>query len=437
MSFTVINAVQNGKPQAELSEMQNGRAGNDEIQVGSGWENIPRGMKDPIFKITQIFRNDPDERRVNLSVGVYQNEKGQQYEFESVRDAREAYEKSWQCAQHGYLPPTGHFGFCLASAQLIFGGCVRKERLTTIQTVSGSGALRLAMEFSRRFLRVRRVYLSNPTWANHNQLAKDTSLKVSRYRYYDVRTGTARSDWVSEDLKQAEIGSLVVFQACGHNPTGADLNSKGWNQVLNVVLERKLIPLFDVAYQGLVSGDVEEDVSSVRLFARSVGILVAHSLSKSMGLYGERVGTLSVVTPNGVSVVDANSQLQCLVRGMYSSPPTYGAKVASMVLTDERRHSLWQEEIRQMASRMRRMRRALVDRLPEDGRWSFINDGHGMFTCLGLSFAQVVRLRDIHHVYLTEDSRVNLAGLTEHNVNRVAMAIREVAYNSQSHQIED
>lgn len=434
MPCTFNTVLRNAKLANGLTEAEEAEGVENGLEMDVLWETIPEGMKDPIFKMTKIFHADRDARRVNLSVGVYQNGEGRQVEFEAVRDARRAYENSAACTEHGYLPPTGHAGFCEASARLVFGGSVGKARLTTVQTISGSGALRLAMEFSRRFLYVRRVYLSDPTWANHMQLAKDVSLKVSRYRYYDERTGVARSEWVVEDLKHAEMGSLVVFQACGHNPTGADLSRDGWRDVLKVVQARKLIALFDVAYQGLVSGDAEADVASVREFGRTIGVLVAHSLSKSMGLYGERVGTLSIVTPAGVSVARADSQLQYLIRGLYSSPPSYGANLAHSVLADATSKAAWMNELAQMVARMRCMRETLVARLNEcgaHGRWDFIRNGSGMFACLGLTELQVTQLRRVHHVYLTEDSRVNLAGLTEHNVDRVASAIYEVASNLQ------
>lgn len=393
---------------------------------------LPIPPLDPLFTLFTRCRADKHPSTVNLVIGAYRNGAGHPHELRAVTQARHLITNSPSASIHEYEPITGTPLFNTACAQLALGESfytAHQQSIAVTTSIAGSGALRLAFELAKRALRLPAVLLPTPTWPNHPDIAEATNFKTASYRYYDQTTRTVRADWVVTDLSRAAAGSLVVFHACGHNPSGADLSREDWERVCRVVQERRLIPLFDMAYQGLASGDLDKDAWAVRLFASRGAVLVAMSFSKNLGLYAHRVGALVVVLPHGMSAGPVQGHLARLARAMYSTPPAFGARIVERVLKDERLRAEWKRELAEMVMRMDDMRRRLVDELMArqvPGEWQSMLMGKGMFTILGLSERQIQRMREEHHVYIPEDGRLNVAGLTKENVGSVAHAIAEV-----------
>lgn len=276
------------------------------------------------------------------------------------------------------------------------------------------------------------VWISRPSWPNHEHIANAVELKVRWYTYYDFEKLCVNVEDMLQDLSRGEKGAVVILQPCGHNPTGADLTEDEWRRVASVVKEMEMVTVFDMAYLGLVSGSIETDLFAVRLFTdMGLNVMVALSFSKSLGLYNSRVGMLSSCLAGEIRAVETaknvTAQLGWLGRAMYSSPPVEGAKITAWVL--EKRRWEWECEMREMVVRMRAMRVRLVEELralDEGVNWDHLLTTRGMFVLLGLTEKEVERLRRVHHIYVTADSRMNVAGVTEDNVGRVARAISEV-----------
>lgn len=397
------------------------------------WD-IPPAPSDPILALHEAYQEACSPHAINLSVGAYRDGEGRAHEFRSVREAR----MSLSCTEsydHGYLPISGLKGLSSLSARLIFGdGPVDAGRVACIHTVSGSCALRLGLAFASQVLGAGCGYISTPAWPNHGQMVPAEGLKLGRYRYYDSNRRGVDVEGMIEDLENAKHGDVVVMQPCGHNPTGADLTEEEWGRVAEIVKKRGLVAVFDMAYQGLASGDLERDAYAVRLFvSNGINVIVAQSYSKNLGLYNSRVGSVDVCVTEGVHMVETvanvKSQLCWLARGIYSSPPAHGGRIAERVLGEKGLRAEWESEIGDIVGRMRRMRMRLREELERRGvcgEWEHLTRTRGMFALLGLSEGQVAVLRCGFGIYMTKDSRINVAGLTEGNVERVAQAVAEV-----------
>lgn len=404
-------------------------------QSGQGqthW-HIPPAPKDPILTLHQLYLQDTHPSATNLSIGAYRTATGKQHEFQAVTDAQKLL--STHPPDHAYLPLSGHKALRHATTELIYGSDpALHSRIALIHTVSGSGALRLALAFCARILHSRVALVADPTWPNHIHLAAAESFNVIRYSYYNTLTKSLNFQALLADLRAAPFAAVVLLQACAHNPTGCDLSQVQWRTVASVVKERSLIPIFDMAYQGLATGDVANDAYPIRLFVtQGLNVFVAQSFSKNMGLYNSRVGTVSLCLSPGLRApqlaANAVSQLCWLARATYSSPPVEGARIAATILTDELLRERWKAELREMVRRMQHMRKRLREELQRfslERDWMFLENKCGMFVCLGLQEGMVERLRTYHHVYVTGNSRVNVAGLTEENVVRVAESVAEV-----------
>jgi len=303
----------------------------------------------------------------------------------------------------------------------------------------GSGALRIGLTFVARYYAdaasLPPVYIPSPTWNNHRDIVPDAGLGEARtFRYLDAKSGGVDMPGLLADLSDAPVGAIVILHGCAHNPTGADPTLAEWRDIVSLVRERRLIPFFDVAYQGFASGDLDTDAASVRLFADAgIDMLLSQSFAKNMGLYGQRIGSLSVVLSEHTANVPATakavrSQLKAVIRPMYSSPPAHGARIVAGVLGDATNLAAWKEELASMAGRIGDMRTALKAALDANGApgdWTRIVKQQGMFTYTGLSAAHVVYLRSKYHIYMTSDGRVSMAGLTTSTVQRVADAIKD------------
>ena len=343
---------------------------------------------------------------------------------------------------HEYLPIDGDADFRAASLRLLLGeGSVEvaEGRVAALQSLSGTGSLRVGAAFLARFLPAGTpVYVSDPTWGNHRNIFGDAGMEWRNYRYFD--RGTIGLDWsgLREDLGAAPEGSVVVLHGCAHNPTGIDPTREQWEWILELCRTRRLLPFFDVAYQGFATGDLEADAWAPRRFAAAgQEFLCAQSYAKNLGLYGERVGCLSLVVPPGDGAKEtatrAASQLKRVARAIYSNPPAHGARVARDVISDPAMFEEWKTELAGMAGRILAVRRALrtalearaargTDRV--SGRdWSFVTDQIGMFSYTGMTPAQCDHLTKEWHVYLTRDGRLSLAGLNLASCERLADGI--------------
>lgn len=403
--------------------------------------DVPAAPPDPILSITAAFRADPSPKKINLGVGAYRTDHGAPHVLPIVRHLERRFAAD-DALNHEYLPQDGLSDFTRLSARLMFGPRSRAladDRVVTVQALSGTGALRLGFAFIAAFLGPRQVYVPQPTWSNHHNVVPHAGLPpVRSYRYFDPATCAVHLPGLLADLNAAEPGSVVVFHGCAHNPTGADPTQHQWRHILQAVIAARLVPFFDNAYQGFASGDLDTDAWSTRLFAdANLEMFVAQSYAKNMGMYGERVGALSVVLSSAGERPNAvRGQLKRLVRAMYSSPPLHGARVAAAILADEHAFRSWQTELRAMSERIRRMRTRLHDCLLANGapgNWHHIVRQIGMFSFTGLTEHQVRFIRDKYHVYMTLNGRMSMAGLTDATVQYVADAICDAVKSVPKH----
>jgi len=394
------------------------------------YEHLPVYPGDPILSLHQAFLADPRPHKASLSIGIYTDERGRLPLLESVQEAGKAL-----LAQHrpcGYLPMEGAADYRAAVQSLVFGDghpALGAGRIATIQTVGGSGALRIGADFLRAFFPDSAIWLSDPSWENHEVIMRAAGLRVERYPYYDAAGNGLRFAEILACWEGMPARSVVLIQPCCHNPTGIDLDRDQWRQAIAVLKRRELIPFLDMAYQGFGDG-VEEDAWPVRaIVGAGLCPLVSTSFSKNFSLYGERCGSLSVVCPTAAEAERVLGQLQAGVRRIYSSPPLHGAQLVGMVLASAPLRARWLDEVRGMRERIRRMRGRLAglvaERLPGTPV-DFLTRQRGMFSYTGLTAAEVDTLRERHGVYLVRSGRMCVAGLTDANVGAVADAMAAV-----------
>jgi len=385
---------------------------------------------DPILSLNEDFQRDPRPGKINLSIGIYFDDAGRIPVLESVRQAE---------AQHvaaggpkPYLPIEGAANFRSAVQQLLFGAdheAVTGGRIATIQSVGSSGGLKVGADFIARWFPASAVWVSDPTWDNHRSMFEGAGIAVHSYPYYDAASGGVRFDAMLATLRTLPARSIVLLHACCHNPTGVDLTHAQWDELIPVLKQRELIPYLDLAYQGFGDGIAEDAYALRALAAAGLNCFVANSFSKSMSVYGERCGALSVVCPDAAQAARVLGQLKFTVRRNYSSPPIHGGQIVARVLTDPALRSLWESELGAMRERMLAMRRSLhaVLSAKVPGRdFGYFLSQRGMFSYTGLSAAQVDRLREEFAVYLIRSGRICVAGLNRGNVEATAVAMAEV-----------
>lgn len=375
----------------------------------SFFESMVVAPADPIFSLQAAFEEDERKGKVNLSIGVYRDESLNTPVLECVKQA-EAYGVKHEKTKE-YLPIGGEKRFVEECGKLVFG----KEGVCGVQTPGGTGALYVGGKFLREHVGSR-VYIPTPTWPNHAGVFTECGFEVKTYNYYKDREVDEAA--IVEMLREAPAGSVVLFHACCHNPTGADI--EGWDELGDIVKERRLMPFFDFAYQGFGKG-IEEDAHAVRLFAqRDIECLVASSYSKNFGLYGERVGALFVVTKHVKPVL---SQLKIHARRTYSNPPKHGASIVSHILSDAGLKEEWRREVDGMRSRIEEMRNEFVRGIKG---YEYLLNRYGMFCYLGLEEKKVTRLKEEYGIYMAEGGRINLAGLSRKNIQYVTESLNKI-----------
>src|SRR6267378_2217865 len=391
---------------------------------------VPLAPSDPILGITEAYVADPNPKKVNLGVGVYTDDSGKVPLLECVRRAES--ERLKAAPPRNYLPIDGLAAYDRAVQELVFGSefaAVQEQRIVTVQAIGGTGGLKIGADFLRQITPRSEVWISDPSWENHRQLFEAAGFTVRSYPYYDSRTKALDFAGMRSALGRLPAGAIVVLHACCHNPTGADLSPENWSEVLAVVQQRGLIPFLDLAYQGF-GGGLDADALAARLFGGAMSpVFLSTSFSKSLSLYGERVGAFSLVTASPEEAARVLSQLKRIVRTNYSNPPTHGSQLATGVLASPELRSLWGQELGAMRERIKQMRRELVSRIkqrvPGVDLGSILTQ-HGLFSYSGLTREQVQRLRQEYSIYAIETGRICVAALNSGNIDYVAQAIAKV-----------
>ncbi|MEC5317332.1 amino acid aminotransferase [Brenneria populi subsp. brevivirga] len=386
---------------------------------------------DPILSLMEKFKQDPRADKVNLSIGLYYNEQNIIPQLRAVSAAEEYLEQQPKIAS-SYLPMEGLHSYRSAIQHLLFDAghpALTAGRIATIQTLGGSGALKVGADFLKRYFPNSEVWVSDPTWENHIAIFSGAGFNVHTYPYFDAESLGVNFDAMLSALQQLPAQSIVLLHPCCHNPTGSDLTNEQWDRIIEVLISRELIPFMDIAYQGFGAG-IDQDAYAIRAIA-STGIpaLIANSFSKIFSLYSERVGGLSVVCEDAETAQRVLGQLKATVRRNYSTPPNFGAQVVSRVLNDAGLNADWRAEVEEMRTRILAMRQTLVAALKEAlpaRNFDYLLTQRGMFSYTGFSPEQVDRLREEFGVYLISSGRMCMAGLNHGNVQRVAAAFAAV-----------
>jgi aromatic-amino-acid transaminase len=394
------------------------------------FEHVEPFAGDPILALVEVFNADPRPHKVNLSIGIYFDEQGRIPVMRSVQLA-----EARVVAQGGpkpYLPIEGAANFRQAVQQLLFGAgheVLASQRVATIQSVGSSGGLKVGADFIKRWFPTSEVWVSDPTWDNHRSMFEGAGIAVHTYPYYGAADGGVRFAEMRDTLGKLAAGSVVLLHACCHNPTGVDLTRAQWDELIPLLIQRRLIPYLDLAYQGFGDG-IDADAYAVRaLAAAGASFFVANSFSKSMSVYGERAGALSVVCPDAKQAEHVLGQMKFMIRRNYSSPAIHGGQIVAHVLADADLRPMWEAELAAMRQRILAMRKSLHEVISAKvpGRdFGYFLSQHGMFSYTGLSAAQVDRLREQYAVYLLRSGRICVAGLNSGNVERTAQAMAEV-----------
>ncbi|UMM10755.1 hypothetical protein L5515_000387 [Caenorhabditis briggsae] len=395
------------------------------------FKNVPAAPADPILGVTEAFKKDANPNKINLGVGAYRDDQGKPFVLRAVAEAERQIVDAKMDKEYSTI--TGVPEFSPLAAKLAFGESsevIKEGRVFTTQSISGTGALRIGGQFVEKFIPSKTLYYPTPTWANHLPVFRNSGLTIHPYRYYDQSTLGFDVKGALEDIANMPEGSVILLHACAHNPTGVDPTKDQWKEMSRIIKDRKLLPFFDMAYQGFASGDVDNDAFALRYFVeQGHNVLVAQSFAKNMGLYGERVGAFSIVCDSTEEVSRVGSQMKIIIRPMISMPPLHGARIASRILSDPVLKQSWLEDVKMMADRIITMRQALKENLQREGstrNWEHITNQIGMFCFTGITQQQVQKLINDHSVYLTNDGRISISGINTGNVAYLAKALHDV-----------
>eukprot|EP00884_Botryococcus_braunii_P006173 jgi/Botrbrau1/15557/Bobra.0274s0001.1 len=401
------------------------------------WDDVKMGPPDAILGISDAFKKDTDPKKLNLGVGAYAQRKESPMCLKASRKQSKRFSKTLLRIRSTWESPAFRNSMRCRQNSLL-ERTARPERGALCHS-AGSPAVQAPLRVGGEFLQYhypgpKIIYVPTPTWPNHHKIFALTGFEVRTYRYFKPETRGLDYEGLLEDLKAAPQGAVVLLHSCAHNPTGVDPSKDQWKGILELVQTKKLLPFFDSAYQGFATGDLEGDAASIRLFAEAgLEMLLAQSYAKNMGLYGERVGALSVVSSNPENVQRVESQLKQVIRPMFSNPPRHGASIVVKVLSDPALYAEWREELSGMANRIKDMRQKLYDALLEvgaPGDWKHIINQIGMFSYTGLTKAQVENMTNKWHVYMTFDGRISMAGLSGDKCRYMAEAIKDSVENA-------
>ena len=388
------------------------------------FNSLQQQPADKILALMQVYKEDPRENKIDLGVGVYKDASGQTPIMQSIKQAEHML---WETQDtKSYVGLTGTPEFSETMIDLVLGNKFDKNLTASAATPGGTGAVRQAFELGKMANPNLRVFVSDPTWPNHLSILKYLGIPVEPYRYFDAKTRAVDFSSMMTDLENAKEGDLILLHGCCHNPTGANLKAPEWDAVIELLLKSGATPMIDIAYQGFGDG-LEEDASGVRKLVNSVPeTIIAASCSKNFGIYRERTGLLIVVSHDKDARDLNQSTLAFLNRQNFSFPPDHGARLVTMVLSDEELKRSWMEELEAVRTSMLSLRTQLateLEKLSGSNRFGFLADHRGMFSRLGASPEQVNELRENHAVYMVGDSRLNIAGLNSKTVPVLAKAI--------------
>lgn len=394
------------------------------------FEKIEMAPADPILGLGEAFKAEKRDNKVNLGIGVYKDAQGQTPIVKAVKEAEKRLLA--QETTKNYLTIDGIAEFNAQTQKLLFGAeseIVQTKRAKTAQSLGGTGALRIAAEFIKRHTNAKNVWISAPTWPNHNAIFKAVGINICDYRYYDKNSHGLDWEGMIADLSNAQAGDVVLLHGCCHNPTGIDPTPEQWQKLAEMSAQKGWLPLFDFAYQGFANG-LEQDALGLRTFAKNhQELLVASSYSKNFGLYNERVGAFTLVAANEEVANRAFSQAKVIIRTLYSNPSSHGGSAVALVLQDEKLKAEWIAELDEMRARIKQMRQKFVDLLKKYGAkqdFDFIIEQNGMFSFSGLTPEQVDRLKDEFAIYAVRSGRINVAGITDSNVDYLCQSIVKV-----------
>ncbi|MGF1740404.1 aspartate/tyrosine/aromatic aminotransferase [Vibrio profundum] len=394
------------------------------------FDHIQAAPADPILGLNDEFKKDPRNDKINLGVGIYKNEAGETPVLSAVKKAEQTLVVSEKTKSYLTIEGTSEYG--LAVQKLLFGAnspVVMQKKAKTAQAPGGTGALRVAGEFIKRQLGDVKVWISNPTWANHIGVFTAAGLETAQYSYYNAETKSKDFDAMLADLESASAGDILLLHGCCHNPTGIDPTEQEWQTLAKLAADKGLLPLFDFAYQGFAKG-VDEDAQGLRIFAEhNQHIVIASSFSKNFGLYNERVGAITLVAPTTETAETAFSQIKGIIRSIYSNPPAHGSAIVTQILNDDALKAEWLQELADMRDRIQEMRHLFVASLKEQGAtadFSFIERQNGMFSFSGLTKVQVERLKQEFGIYIVGSGRISVAGMTKDNMVPLCKAIAAV-----------
>ncbi|MCH1921028.1 aspartate/tyrosine/aromatic aminotransferase [Shewanella sp. A3A] len=392
--------------------------------------NVIAAPADPILGLTDAFKKDPRQEKVNLGVGVYKTDAGETPVLASVKLAEEKLLK--EETSKNYLGIEGVQLYNKVVQELLFGAdsdLIKQQRAVTAQAPGGTGSLRIAAEFVVRNTESRTIWVSNPTWANHQNIFETAGLSIKEYAYYDASSHGLNFTAMLADLESAQAGDLVLLHGCCHNPSGIDPTVEQWQAIGELCAKKDLVPLFDFAYQGFGDG-VEEDAIGLRTVAAMVPeLIIANSFSKNFGLYNERIGAVTLVAEDQAAAQKAFSQVKRTIRANYSNPPAHGALIVSTILSTPELRTIWENEVKEMRERIAKMRTLFVETLAAEGvkqDFSFISGQKGMFSFSGLNKAQVEQLKEQFAIYIVGSGRISVAGMTTSNVPVICRAIAAI-----------
>jgi len=404
------------------------------ISVGS-WTDVPAAPLDPILGMSQRFQADTDPRKVNVSIGAYRTDEGKPLVLNCVKKAEKLLLDN-DSLNKEYLPQRGDVSYAELCQKMLFGDdseLLKNGTVATAQTLSGTGALRLGAEFMKRYAPGTSVYISSPTWGTHNSIMDQAGVPYKAYRYWNAEGRNLDLAGMLADIEGAPDGSVIMLHAAAHNPTGVDPTKEQWDQIMAVCQAKKHVCWFDSAYQGFATGCLEKDAYALRAFAEAgCPLFVSQSFAKNFGLYGERVGTFSLTCGSKETVGNVMSQMDIIIRNLYSNPPKHGANIVKTVLSDPALYQEWRDELLAMSVRIQDMRAELfgeLQTLGTPGDWSHITSQIGMFSFTGLSPEQAKQMVEKHHIYMLGNGRVSMAGVTSGNVKYIAAAIDDVVRN--------
>lgn len=419
----------------------------------SFFSKIPLAPSDPILSLTTEYLNDPKphDYKINLGVGAYRDDRGKPWVLDSVRLAEIEIAKDLNL-NHEYIPILGTHNFVTLVQKFLFQQkgmdfanklLVDEKRIITSQGISGTGSLRVIGEFLNTFVlnnKKNKIAIPNPSWANHKSIFINSGIEVCNYRYYNPINQGLDLNGMLEDLNNLNEGDCVLLHVCCHNPTGIDPNNEEWDLILKLIESKNLLPIFDMAYQGFSKGIVE-DIEIIEKLSKLIiknnkinNAILAQSFAKNMGLYGERVGSISIITKDQNESLNVSSQLKRVIRSMYSSPPCYGSKIVEKILSNENLYNKWCIEVGIMRNRLKDMRHTLFNQLiddnchgPGNGKtgWEHLLNQNGMFCFTGLTNDQVLKLKE-KSIYMTGNGRISIAGINNSNVKRLSNEISKV-----------